>query len=322
LLIFVLRENPVEMNERYIFIVRFNLALLIALCFAPDTYGQGIPNADFENWTAGKPDSWNCTNMSVLFTQFTTVFQETGNPQHGASCARLETETQNIFLVGPVTVPGLLTLGELKIDPVRQTANISGGTPFTGMPQALGGYFKYQPTTGDRCFIFLELTKWNNGVRDTIGYSYLSLGETANEWTAFNVPLEYLKWESPDTMNIGLVSSNITDGLPHAGTKFWVDNLSLQYGPVSIEGVTFPSGLKVFADGNNRRLIVKPEFDKQENVQMSVYSIGGSLLIQQSAALQQTEVAINLHALAPGIYIFRADISPEKSVSRKFSILY
>lgn len=310
------------MKKLSISLVRFTIATIIALCIVPSANAQEIPNADFENWTSGEPDSWNTTNMSVLFTQFTTMLQEISNPQNGTSCARLETVTHDILFVGPVTLPGVLTLGELNIDPIGQTASISGGTPFTGMPQSLSGFFKYLPTIGDSCLLGFGLTKWNNGVRDTIGYSYLAIGDTANNWTAFNVMLEYLILEAPDTMNIGILSSNIADGLPHTGTKLWVDNLSLVYGPVSIEGIKFPRELKIFADGSNRLLIVSPDFDKQRNVEISVYSISGQLLIHQAAIMQQKEIFIDLNNLLPGTYIFRADISGQKSISRKFNILY
>lgn len=310
------------MKKLSLSLVRFTIATIIALCIVPSANAQEIPNADFENWTSGEPDSWNTTNMSVLFTQFTTVLQETSNPQNGTSCARLETVTHDILFVGPVTLPGVLTLGELNIDPIGQTASISGGTPFTGMPQSLSGFFKYLPTIGDSCLLGFGLTKWNNGVRDTIGYSYLAIGDTANNWTAFNVMLEYLILEAPDTMNIGILSSNIADGLPHTGTKLWVDNLSLVYGPVSIEGITFPRELKIFADGSNRLLIVSPDFDKQRNVEISVYGISGQLLIHQAAIMQQKEIFIDLNNLLPGTYIFRADIPGQKSISRKFNILY
>jgi Putative carbohydrate metabolism domain len=311
-----------KMNKLYISFVKFTLATLAALYIAPFASAQEIPNANFENWAGGEPDSWNSTNMSVLFTQFTTVFQETSNPQSGTSCARLETVTKNILFVGPVTLPGVLTLGVLNIDPIGQTASISGGTPFTGMPQSLSGFIKYLPTTGDNCLLGIELTKWNNGVRDTIAYSFLAISNTANDWTAFNIPIEYLIRETPDTMNIGLISSNIADGLTHTGTKLWVDNLSLVYGAVSIEGINFPNELKIFADGSKRLIIVKPDFDKPKNAELLVYNISGQILIHQSTILQKGEASIDLNSLLPGTYIFRADIPGQKSFLRKFSILY
>jgi hypothetical protein len=310
------------MNNQYIFLVRIALTFIPFLCFEPIASAQQIPNAGFESWSGGEPDSWNTTNMSVLFTPFLTVNQETNNPQSGTSCAMLETVTKNIFLVGQVTIPGVLTLGVLNIDPVNQTASISGGIPFTGRPQALSGYIKYQPSSGDMCLLGLGLTKWNNGVRDTIGFSFLPFGISTSEWMGFTVPLLYLIQETPDTLNIGLISSNIADGLAHTGSKLWVDNLSLTYGNISIEGITFPSDIKIFADGSKHRLIIKPDFEKLKNAELTIYNMNGQVLFHQSNSLQQQEVSIDLSSLLPGTYVFRADIPGREPVIHKFSILF
>lgn len=294
------------------------LVFISVSIFAQDS----IPNADFEEWGGGEPDGWNTTNMEVLFTPFTTVVKETNNPQSGTSCARLETITHNIILVGPVTLPGVLTLGELNVDPIGQTASISGGAPFTGMPQSLNGHFKYQPSAGDSCLLGFGLTKWNNGIRDTIGYSYLAIGNTTNDWTAFTIPLDYLIWGAPDTLNIGLVSSNIADGLTHTGSKLWVDNLSFTYGGVNIEGVSFPAELRIYADGDRHCLVIKPDLRKTELVEMGVYDMTGRERLHQSSYLENTEIAMNIGELAPGAYVFRANIPGKKPFARKFTILY
>jgi hypothetical protein len=280
-----------------------------------------IPNSDFELWTGGEPDSWNTSNMMVLFTQFTTVVRENIEPYSGISSARLQTVTQNVFPLGTVSIPGILTLGELNIDYLNQTASLTGGTPFTGVPQSLKGFYKYQPTTLDSCFLGFGLFKWNNGTRDTLGYSYQTFGNTAAAWTAFQVPLEYQIWEVPDTMNIAFLSSNVLDGLPHGGTKLWVDSLSLVYGNVSIEGITFPSDFKLYADGANHLLIIDPDLGQQETVCIEVFDIAGKLLIHQSKLLQDTELTMDIDKLSTGTYIFRANITGKKPFVRKFSIL-
>lgn len=309
------------MNKLNISLVKLTFTIIALICFGKTGFSQQIPNAGFENWAGGEPDSWNTTNMSVLFTQFITVTRETVAPQSGTSSAKLETVTHNIIFVGAVTLPGVLTLGILNIDPINQTASISGGTPFTGRPQSLRGYYKYLPSAGDYCLMGMGLTKWNNGVRDTIAYSYLAAGNTTNDWTAFSVPVVYRISETPDTMNIGIISSNIADGLAHTGSKLWVDSLSLVYGNVSIDGISYPVELKLFADPMRHHLIVKPDFDNRKNAELSVYTINGQLLIHQTATLSQEEVSIDINDLSPGTYVFRADIPGQKPFSRKFSIL-
>lgn len=305
---------------------RFTTILLTAfsiIFFSINSKAQDvIPNADFEQWAGGEPDSWNTSNMMVLFTQFTTVTRETSNPQSGTSCAKITTVTQNVFPIGSVSIPGILTLGVLNIDYIGQTASLTGGTPFTGIPQALTGFYKYQPTTLDSCFLGFGLFRWNNGTRDTIGYAYTTIGNAATAWTAFEVPLEYDIWESPDTINIVFLASNALDGLPHGGTKLWVDNLSLVYGAVSIEGISFPSEFKIYADGAKRLLVIHPDLKQKQIVEMEVYDMVGLKRIHQSCSIQNTELTLDIADLNPGTYVFRANIPGEKPFTRKFTILY
>jgi len=309
--------NKIYSGFTKLILTAFSVILLSICSNAQDV----IPNADFENWTGGEPDTWNTSNMMVLFTQFTTVVRETNNPQHGTSSARLQTVTQNVFPIGSVSIPGILTLGVLNIDYVNQTASLTGGTPFTGVPQSLTGFYKYQPTTHDSCYLGFGLFRWNNGTRDTIGYAYVMKGGGTTAWTPFEVPLNYLIWETPDTMNVVFLASNALDGLPHGGTKLWVDNLSLVYGNVSIEGISFPAEFKIYADGAQGQLIVHPDLEQQEMVDMVICDMAGQLCFHQSCSMKHTELKVNIGELAPGTYIFRAHIPGKKSFARKFSIL-
>jgi hypothetical protein len=319
--IYICKKGRLSMNKFFSHFALLTFSCLLVFLSVSSFAQDSIPNADFELWGGGEPDSWNTTNMVVLITPFTTVVKETSNPQSGTSCAKLQTITQNV-LFQQVTLPGVLTLGLLNVDPIGQTASISGGAPFTGMPQSLNGYFKYQPSAGDSCLLGFGLTKWNNGIRDTIGFAYHAVGDVTNDWTAFNIPLDYLIWEAPDTLNIGLISSNIADGLTHTGSKLWVDNLSFTYGGVNIEGISFPAEFRIYADGERHCLIIQPDLQEIELVVMGVYDMTGRESIHQSGYLQHTEVTMNIGELAPGAYVFRANIPGKKPFARKFSILY
>jgi hypothetical protein len=310
------------MNKLFTTLTTLILTFFGAIFISASSFAQEIiPNADFEQWAGGEPDSWNTSNMMVLFTQFTTVNRETSNPQSGTSCARLQTVTQNVFPIGSVSIPGILTLGVLNIDYANQTASLTGGTPFTGIPASLKGFFKYLPTTMDSCFMGFGLYKWNNGTRDTIGYTYKAIGGNTPDWTPFEVSLNFMISEAPDTMNVAFLSSNAYDGLPHGGTKLWVDNLSLTYGTVSIDGITFPHEFKLYADGQKRLLIIHPNLNQQEIVKMEIYDMAGQLRIYQSSAMQNSDLTLNIGELASGNYVFRANIQGEKPFARKFTIL-
>jgi hypothetical protein len=55
---------------------------------------------------------------------------------------------------------------------------------------------------------------------------------------------------------------------------------------------------------------------------MGVYDMSGKELIHQSSYLENTEIAMNIGELAPGAYVFRANIPGKKPFARKFTILY
>ncbi|NMC99551.1 MAG: hypothetical protein GYA62_07520, partial [Bacteroidales bacterium] len=94
------------------------------------SFGQTIPNADFENWTSGNPDGWQTPNSFTQQYGAVTVTQESANPQSGSYSVRLE--TKSIF---GYAVSGLITNGQISIN-LSNTPPITilVGTTFTERP--------------------------------------------------------------------------------------------------------------------------------------------------------------------------------------------
>jgi hypothetical protein len=297
------------------------LSFGIILVFCANILAQDIPKGSFETWTGGEPDSWNTSNINILGLDFTTTSKDLSSPQQGTASAKLTVVTKNIPFVGSITVQGALTLGILNIDPIAQTASLTGGYPFTGMPQKLTGYFKYQPVNNDTCYFGWGLTKWNNGVQDTIGYTAIDTFGTFNSWTYFELPLEYLIWEAPDTMNILFVNSNPADGLVHTGTKLWIDNLAFVYGTVGIEGVTFAKGLSLYAERNSKQLVLSSTFEKPENLDISLFSMAGIETKRWKRTMQFSTERLDVNSLVPGTYLIRISSGNRLIDSRKITIL-
>ena len=111
--------------------------IIILLTLSLAGLAQGIPNGSFETWSAGEPVDWNTSNQNIVGFNFITVQKETANPQLGSASARLTVVTNTIPFVGTFSLPGVLTLGVLNIDLIQQTASVTGGYPFTGMPQKI-----------------------------------------------------------------------------------------------------------------------------------------------------------------------------------------
>ncbi len=301
----------------------FNIYLLTLLfsLFILKSYAQDIPNASFENWSNGEPVNWYTTNQNILGTQFNVVNKETSSPQSGQFSARIEVVTKNIFLIGPVTVPGILTLSEISIDVLMQTVNISGGYPFSGMPQQLAGYIKYQPAGIDTSYFGFALTRWNNGSRDTIGYAADTISGTISSWTHFQLPIAYDIWEAPDTMSILFLCTNVADPVVHTGSKMWVDNLSFIYGTVSIEGITFGEDYRIYADPNTRQLIIDTKFDKPRPLDVQLFNVSGQSVASFHKTIHQGREFVDTGHLSTGTYILRISEQNKILDSRKIHIL-
>ena len=299
-----------------------SIFLLLSCCIPfQRAESQGIPNAGFETWSGGEPVDWHTTNQNILGTQFNVVNQESTNPQSGLYSARLEVVTKNIFLIGAVTVPGVLTLSQISINVLQRTFNLSGGYPFSAMPQQLSGYLKYQPAGADTAFYGFALTKWNNGVRDTIGFAADTISGNIPAWTPFQLPIAYNIWETPDTMSILFLCTNVNSPVAHTGTKMWVDNLSFIYGTVGIEGITFGKDYRIYADAATRQLLIETTFDTPRNLDLNLLNMAGQALVTERKTMDHSTERMDTGQLPAGTYILRISEGNTILDSRKITIL-
>ncbi len=293
--------------------------ILLALSLAG--FAQGIPNGSFETWASGEPNDWNTSNQNIVGFDFTTVQKETSDPQQGSASARLTVVTKTIPFVGTYTLPGVLTLGILNIDLINQTASLTGGYPFTGMPQKLIGYYKYQPVNNDTAVIGLALFKWNNNNKDTIGFGAMYFSGTHTNWTPFEIPVNYPIWDTPDTMNILILNSNPLSSLSHTGTKMWIDNLSFVYGTVAIEAVASAKDISIYAKHDSRQLILTSAFEQQETLDISLFNMLGSETKKWKRTMSRSTEYLDVNNLSPGTYIIRISSGQKLIDSRKITIL-
>lgn len=231
------------MKNSYFFIILFVLTGF-------NVFAQQIPNAGFENWTSGKPVSWDASNESVYGTAFTTVTKDQTNPYSGTSCVKIETLTKTVLLVQQVTLPGLITLGEFTLDVANETATVTGGIPFPYRPAKLKGWYKAQPGSGDRGIIGAGFSKLYGGVRDTIGYAELFFTTTVTTWTPFEVDIVWDNQDIPDSLNIVASASDLVTESFVTGSKLWLDDLYLAYSYLSTESAEICDGSEALWRGN------------------------------------------------------------------------
>lgn len=276
----------------------------IVVLAAEPVYSQNpIPNPGFEEWSGGEPVGWNTINQSILGTSFICVTRDQTNPQSGTSCARIETITHNIILVGPVTMPGILSLGEITIDIINQTGTVSGGVPVDNWPVVLKGWFRYEPAAGDSCILGIGLSKWNGSGRDTLATSYKVIGGQNPDWQQFEVPIDYLIWEMPDTMNVMLFSSNLLNGSPVTGSKLWIDSLYVEYGQVSVPHRDAKTDLTLNYDNEGNPVILQnePVFIQE----IEIYNLNGACAGRIRKPGSNHEIHLNTAGLSRGLYLVR-----------------
>ncbi len=167
----------------------------------------------------------------------------------------------------------------------------------------------------------IGLFKWNNGKQDTLGYGGIYKTVLASTWTPFEVPINYLSSETPDTMNIVILNSDPLDGTDHTGTILWVDNLSLEYGTVGIEGIDFTKNINIYAERNARQLVLSTSFAQQENLDISLFNMVGIETRNWKRSMQQSTEHLDVNNLPTGTYVIHISSGNRILYTRKITIL-
>lgn len=279
-----------------------------------------VPNGDFETWinygTYSNPQYWDTPNqvVSIAIPFGTQVVTKSSDHESGSFSARLESQQ---LTYPSVCVPGVVTLGTLNINLFTQAFTLTGGVPISDMPTHLKGWFKFQPKGGDSCAIGIGLTKWNSGVRDSVGIGTFSTHDTVNTWTPFYAWINYVINEQPDTFNIVAMSS--ADSVPTAGTVLYVDNIALDY-TVGINHDDPSAGISVYQDKQEKQILVYFDFDQPESTGIRLFNMTGQVVSKTSMEnLMKTRKIINYQGYSTGLYVLEI-LHNRKIFSRKFLI--
>lgn len=290
-------------------------SILIISAFAQ----EDIPNNGFEDWSDGEPVEWNTLDQDLMGTEFDMVTEDTDNPYDGSASARLETIEQYVFPVGDVIMPGMITLGEIEADPITQEGEVTGGVPYTGNPQSMSGYYKYDPAEEDSAAVGVVLFKWTGETRDTLGGADFYPQEEVTDWTAFEAVLEYEIWEIPDTMNIIASSTAMEDDTPE-GSVLHLDELTFNYGPTSVIEPDFKADFAVVPESYSHRFRIKLKTGEPIKATVQLFNIRGKMLRSFEHAFYMRDAYINYRNLPAGIYIVRVVTESERVFTQKVEI--
>jgi hypothetical protein len=182
--------------------------------------------ADTPNGASGvqDPKGWASFNVMTnpLIGMGQTVFKETGSVGGGAAAAKIVTKP----IPATISVPGYDTVGLLAIGSINiLTQDIKLGTPYTGRPEKVAFYTKYQPASLDTASVTVLLTKYNTTTKqqDIVASGMWTTSATTSAWTKQELTLTYASTTvSPDTLQIMCSSSSFFR--PKVNSTFYIDD--------------------------------------------------------------------------------------------------
>ncbi len=182
------------MNNRSFFVSQLFLLVL------PFVLGAQIPNAGFEQWTAGEPDGWitsNAQGVAVPVTQSTM--------SHSGLFA-LRGQVMTTFF-----------------PPIIQAGPQGAGFAVSQRHGVVTGFYQFSPVGGDR--LSVNVMMFRNA--HSIGAGAIAIAEAATSYAPFTVSVNYISDEVPDACIIKMsIISPVTGGDAHQGSTMLVDDLS------------------------------------------------------------------------------------------------
>jgi hypothetical protein len=174
-------------------------------------YAQQLPNAGFENWnrkTISEPVGFFTSNVMVS-TGSGSVTKVT-DAYHGSSAVKLET-----LVSGKDTVQGMLVIG------MPGEGGINGGVPFSGIPDSISGYAKFNILPQDTAFFIIAFKKNGNYISQAMT---IFTGSQAG-YKRFSIPTYLNSSNIPDSL-VAIITSSRMDPPRKAGSTLTIDSIS------------------------------------------------------------------------------------------------
>jgi len=206
-----------------------------------------IPNGDFEAWQSvgnsdEEPTNWNGNKTGGGFASSgpQTCFRESSNPHTGTYCLKLE--NGNFFGTG---INATATTGRIEAPSTNPSAgyintvtgNSDFNSPFTGRPDSLVGWFRFDQGGTD-------IGRIQAILHDNFDVSNPDQGSSASHiiseaifdvpngntatWTRFAIPFNYNNGTTPEYILL-IATASSTAGSASTSTTLWVDDLSVIY---------------------------------------------------------------------------------------------
>ncbi|MEL6841677.1 MAG: PCMD domain-containing protein, partial [Bacteroidota bacterium] len=211
---------------------KFTFSLLLISLFCLQTMAQTeIPNGSFELWdnvgnNDEEPQNWsaNKTGGGLASLAPQTCFRESNNPYAGSYCIKVETDSYFGAVVNGAATTGRIEAPNTNpangyLRTIRNDADFN--SPFSGRPDSLVGYFRYNSENSDqgKVEVFLhgdydvENPDQGGSAPFMVGTAtFLTPMADVDSWTRFSVPFNYTSTDSPLYILALVTASNIAGG--------------------------------------------------------------------------------------------------------------
>jgi hypothetical protein len=271
------------------------------------TGAVGAPSTNFETWNtieSLEPESWWTPNF-ILINQTPCVTQTT-DAHSGQYALRIQNVVGNFG-----DTLGFATNGYFGNE------EFAGGMGISQNPVKVTGYYKYAPVANDTALVGVFTSKFDPTFAVSVRLdSMLIKLPAANNYTYFEVPLNYNGWPVADTLNITFVSGNFQNdsSLLIPGSVLIVDDLEVFYNPVAVQEFKFENSIPVYPNPAQNMLYIK--MSKETNNQIfKLFDAKGAVVFEGNCTYQDGMVAsMDISQVPQGLYFYQIlnGISVEK----------
>lgn len=303
---------------------------LLSIAISSSLFAQTtIQNGDFELWenvgsATEEPTFFNSNRTGTDWATSgpQTCYRDATTFHGGSYSVRMETKTFVIAVVNGSVTTGIVNAPTInKVDGYIGTMQGASGTDirrmsFVGRPDSLVGWYKYtQGGSAEIGKVRAILHTGNyydpetatshhpdssaNKIADAL---FLTPATDITTWTRFAVAFSYVSTSNPAYIMINTTASN--DQLTStAGSKLWLDDLSVVYNPSSILENSFnENNANVYAFDKTIHVdFIKPT---SKQTTLSIYDLTGKLVSTQVLANSQQNL-IGVSQLNSGLYMYQ-----------------
>jgi Putative carbohydrate metabolism domain/Secretion system C-terminal sorting domain len=303
---------------------------LLSVAFTSSLFAQTtIQNGNFELWenigsATEEPTYFNSNRTGTDWATSgpQTCYRDASTFHGGSYSVRMETKTFIFAVVNGSVATGIINaptttksdgyIGTIKNTDLSDIRRMS----FVGRPDSLIGWYKYtQGGAAELGKIKAILHKGNyydpeaatayhpDSTVNKIGQAqFLTPTANVSSWTRFSVPFTYVSGSNPAYIMINTTSS-YDQNTSTAGSKLWIDDLSVVYNTTSIsENIFNQNNANVYAF--DKTIYVDFLNANQKQTTLSIYDLTGKL-VGQKLLSNSSQNAMSVSELNSGLYMYQ-----------------